>query len=693
MVSYRITDHPIIETIEKEKITFYYQNKRFTAFRGEMISSALFANGIKIFGNHHKDKSAQGIFCANGQCSQCIVTANGIAVKSCTTEIKEEMLITPITKLPPIAIDDTPIKKTYPVPEFKPDVLIMGGGPAGLSAAIELASHGIKIIIADDKKILGGKLTLQTHNFFGSSKECYAGIRGTNIAKTLVEKIKKISNIKIWLNSPVVGVFSDKRIGVNKNGNYALVNPKIFLVAAGARERALAFPGCDLPGVYGAGAFQTLVNRDLIKPANKLFILGGGNVGLIAAYHALQAGINVIGLSEALPECGGYKVHLDKIKRLGIQVHTSNTILEAVGNNKVEKITTVKVDQNFKPLSGTEKQFKIDTLLIAVGLTPINEILIKAKKFGIKTYSAGDADVIAEASSAIFGGKIIGCQILKDMKYNIEIPTEWHNFAQILKSRPGKIINLKKKIETKNLIYPIIRCTQEIPCDPCVNACSKKSIKLSGKSIINLPSFSGECVGCGKCVAVCPGLAITLVDENYDTKKKTAKVIIPWELSDSRLKINDIKTTTGYEGEIIGKGKVIDIKNAKWQDKRKLVHMEVPFNDAQLIAGISICNPVKSKSVNNEYHSDEDIIICRCERVTKKQIVEKIKEGFRDINQLKAELRTGMGACGGKTCINLILNIFKEYGINPKTVEPHVYRPLELEVPLSSFINKEKDDS
>ena len=689
-MDYRITDHPVLECREKENISFYYQDKKLNAFKDEVISSALFANGIRIFGKHHKDESEQGIFCANGQCAHCLVIADGKAVKSCITKVEKNMIVEPITEIPPLPDLSSPTEKSSAIKEYKTEVFIMGGGPAGLSAAIELASQGVQVIIADDKSVLGGKLGLQTHNFFGSAKECYAGVRGMDIGTILAEKIKEFDNIKIWLNSPVVGVFSDKRIGVNKDGKYVLVNPERFLVAAGAREKALAFPGCDLPGVYGAGAFQTLVNRDLVKAADKLFIVGGGNVGLIAAYHALQAGIDVLGLVEALPECGGYKVHLDKIKRLGVPVWTSHTVLKATGKGKLEKITIAKVDQNFKPVPGTETEFKTDTLLIAVGLSSVNEMLKSSKKFDIKTYAAGDADVIAEASAAIFGGKIVGRQILKDMSYNIEIPSEWAEIAKILESRPGKTIELKKPNKGRSKTYPVIRCTQEIPCNPCVDVCFKKSINLDGQSIMELPLFEGECTGCGKCVAICPGLAITLVDESYDTEKQKAKVIIPWELPDSTLKIGDIKITTGYEGETIGHGKVIAIKKAKWQDRRNLIHLEVPFEEAQLVAGISACASVKGKPVDNVKCSDEDIIICRCERVTKKQVVDKIKEGYRDINQLKPQLRIGMGPCGGKTCLNLIRGIFKEYNIEPDSVEEHVYRPLELEVPLSVFLSEEK---
>jgi sarcosine oxidase, subunit alpha len=691
MSDYRITKHPVLSPLKRRTIDFFYRKIPLKAHEGEMISTALFANGIRTFGKHHKDNSAQGIFCANGQCAQCLVIADGKSVKSCVTPISRGMVVLPIDEIPNLPPEDTPIQGSLPsIDEFTTDVFIMGGGPAGLSAAIEIASKGVNVIIADDKNLLGGKLGLQTHNFFGSAKECYAGVRGMDIGTILSDKVYKFDNITVWLNSPVVGAFSDKKIGVVKDGKYVLVQAERFLVTAGAREKALAFPGCDLPGVYGAGAFQTLVNRDMVKSSDKLFVLGGGNVGLIAAYHALQAGIDVFGLAEAMSECGGYKVHLDKIKRLGVPVWTSHTVIQAIGDGKLEKIIVAKIDENFLPIPGTEAEIEIDTLLIAVGLSSVNEMLKKANEFGIKTYAAGDANVIAEASAAIFGGKIIGRKILQDMNIDVNIPPEWKNIAEILESRPGKTAELSKPNKGTGKKYPVIRCTQEIPCNPCVDICFKNCISLKGDTIMNLPAFDGECTGCGKCVAICPGLAITLIDEEYDAEKQKAKVTIPWELPENSLKIGDIKTTTGYEGEVVGKGKVLAIKQAKWQDRRKLVHLEVPFDEAKLVAGIRAREPEKKISpASKTVYSDDDIIVCRCERATKQQIVDKIKSGYRDINAIKADLRIGMGPCGGKTCLNIIRGIFYEYGIDPDKLEQHVYRPFELEVPLSAFINRE----
>jgi sarcosine oxidase, subunit alpha len=686
----RITKHPILSVKQNKKfIDFTFNGKKYKAIEWEMISSALFANGIHVFGRHKKDGSPQGMFCANGQCAQCLVIANGIPVKSCITPITKGMDLRSLEGLPELLDDDKIIKTDGKIPIAKTQVLIVGGGPAGLSAAIELAKKKIKCIICDDKHVLGGKLTLQTHNFFGSIKDCYAGSRGIDIGDTLSELISKEKSISVWLNSPVVGIFSDKIVGVVKDGKYKLIKPDILLITAGAREKTLAFPGSDLPGVYGAGAFQTLVNRDLIRPTDKLFIVGGGNVGLIAAYHALQAGIDVIGLVEALPKVGGYKVHLDKIKRLGVPVYTSHTVLRAEGKNHLKQVIISKVDKDFKPVRGTEKVFFADTLLIAVGLTSIDELKKQAVKFGIKTFSAGDSDIISEASAAMLSGKIAAYQILKEMGYKINIPSEWKKLIDIFRGKTGPDKGLFPLPKNKD-IYPVIRCSELIPCNPCIEVCPFNSINIKDNNLMGRPKFEGKCIGCCKCVIICPGLAITIVDKRVDKTKKKAHVIVPWEMPEGLIKLGQTVVTSGNEGEIIGSGKVINIKNSKWQNKRELVTLEVPYNESDLVAGIQIKKqlPITKKPKVKETKDDE-IIICRCERVTKKEIKDYIKRtNTLDINAIKAALRVGMGPCGGKTCTDQIKLIYKELGIDLKEVEPPTERPFTQEIQIKTFLKK-----
>ena len=688
MAKARIKNHPILSVDKtKESITFTFNGKKISAKPKEMISSALFANGIHIFGHHEKDGSPQGIFCANGQCSQCLVIADGIPVKSCIVPVKDGMDVRSLDGLPTLLKDDEVVKTGKDIPIIKTPVLIIGGGPAGMSAAIELGKMGVKCIICDDKQDLGGKLSLQTHNFFGSIRDCFAGSRGMDIGNDLASLVKEDKKLDIWTNSPVVGVFIDGLVGVVKDGKYVLVKPKRILVTAGAREKTIAFPGCDLPGVYGAGAFQTLVNRDLIKPTKKLFIVGGGNVGLIGAYHALQAGIDVMGIVEALPKCGGYKVHLDKIKRLGIPIYTSHTVLKAEGKDHLKRVIISEIDEKFRPIKGTETVFEADTLLIAVGLTPVDELRKQAEKIGLKTYAAGDADIIAEASAAMFSGRITARKMLIDMGYDVEVPPEWEEMVNILRSRPGPIKEPHFFPKNKD-VYPAIHCAQEIPCNPCTEACVLQSIKIKESSMMGRPQFEGDCLGCARCVALCPGLAITLVDKKYDKSKKTARIIIPWEMPEGIIKIGQKVTTTGMNGEIIGKGKVIAIKEAKWQNKRQLVSLELPYKNADKVVSVRIREPLgKETTTATKAVEDGEAIICRCERVTKKEIVDYIKKtGVKDINAVKAALRVGMGPCGGKTCTELVMRIFRELGIDLKDVEPPVDRPFTQEVPLKAFL-------
>jgi len=693
MTDRRISRHPILNPDTRETVTFTFNGKSYGAREGEMISSAMMAHGIAIFNKHHRDGAPQGIFCANGQCSQCLVMVDGLPKKACITPVKEGMQVQELDGLPELSPDDD-IVPASAVPVIETDILIVGGGPAGLSAATELAASGLHMIIADDKQVLGGKLGLQTHNFFGSIRDCHAGMRGMDIGTLLSEEAEELPNTEIWLDSPVVGVFSDGFVGIVRAGVYHLVKPKHLLVTAGAREKTLAFPGCDLPGVYGGGAFQTLVNRDLVKASDKLFIVGGGNVGLIAAYHALQAGIEVLGIVEALPQCGGYKVHLDKIKRLGIPIWTAHTILKAEGDGKLERVTIAAIDSTFTPQPGTERSFDCDTLLVAVGLSPVDELLEKARKFGFSTYAAGDADVIAEASAAIFSGRITGRKMLQDLGYDIEVPDEWYEMLGMLRSKPGQMHELSTWHKPEAKIYPVIRCVQEIPCNPCTEVCPKNSIHTQNGKLTGVPLFTNECIGCTRCVAICPGLAITLVDRDYDPEGELALVTIPWEMPVDVVKPGQEVRTTGFQGEIIGSGRVVAVKDSKWQNHRRLMLLEVPARDADAVAGVRVYDPPeKVPGTPATQEDDRDIIICRCERVTKGEIIDYIHEtGCTDFNALKAALRVGMGPCGSKTCSELAMRIFRQELGRDADIEPHTERPFTQEVPISAFL-KGGDDS
>ncbi|MFW6369150.1 MAG: (2Fe-2S)-binding protein, partial [Myxococcota bacterium] len=206
MTDHRIQEHPVLQPGEQAKLSFFWKGEELEARRGEVIASALFANGIRIFGHHHKDEAPLGIFCANGQCAQCSVIADGIPVKSCMVPVKEGMRVEPLAgraALPEVEADHAPAFRD--IESLETECLIIGGGPAGLAAAIELGRAGVNVMLVDDKHALGGKLVLQTHKFFGSIDACHAGTRGMDIGKKLEEQVRSFENVRVWTETTAVG--------------------------------------------------------------------------------------------------------------------------------------------------------------------------------------------------------------------------------------------------------------------------------------------------------------------------------------------------------------------------------------------------------------------------------------------------------------------------------------------------------
>ncbi len=311
------------------------------------------------------------------------------------------------------------------------DIVVVGGGPAGLAAATTAAKCKAKILLVDEGLQLGGQLIKQTHKFFGSSEQ-FAGIRGIDIAHNFIDEISHLSNIEILIQSTATGFFEDGVLTILEgyNGNrLSKVKPRRLIIATGASENMLSFINNDLPGVYGAGAVQTLMNVYGVIPGKAVLMVGAGNIGLIVSYQLLQAGIEVKAIVEALPCIGGYWVHASKIRRLGIPIYTRCTLKEVKGKEEVEGVTICNIDDKFNFIPGSERELSVDTVCLAVGLSPLAELLWQAgcemayipelcgyvakRDENMKTsldhiYIAGDVAGIEEASSAMVEGQIAG---------------------------------------------------------------------------------------------------------------------------------------------------------------------------------------------------------------------------------------------------------------------------------------------
>jgi sarcosine oxidase subunit alpha len=319
------------------------------------------------------------------------------------------------------------------------DVIIVGGGPSGLCSAIALGKTNLKVLLLERDPFLGGQLVKQTHMFFGS-KEQYAGTRGFEIGKMLENQVRGKSNITIQTDCIASAYYPEEKFLLTLQNDKKLnrVSFKKIIIATGASEKFLLFENNAIPGIYGAGAVQTLMNLYGVLPGQEVVMVGSGNIGLIVSYQLMQAGAKVKAIIEAAPQVGGYFVHAAKIRRLGVPILTKTTIKKAIGEKAITGVETIELDNQWNMIPGTEKQLTCDTLCLSVGLNPLTELLfqmgcemkyvpelsgsVPIRDFDLKTtnhdvYIAGDAAGVEEASSAMLEGTIAGISVAESLGF------------------------------------------------------------------------------------------------------------------------------------------------------------------------------------------------------------------------------------------------------------------------------------
>ena len=320
------------------------------------------------------------------------------------------------------------------------EIEVVGGGPAGLCAALQAARMGAQVTLLEGDDRLGGQLIKQTHMFFGSQKQ-HAGTRGVDISTMLVKELEQMPNVEIRTNAMVLGRYEDGALTVDDNDQFKVIYPKKAIFATGASEKMLMFANNDMPGVYGAGAVQTLMNVYGVKPADRVLMVGAGNIGLIVSYQLMQAGVQVAAILDAGPRIGGYLVHAAKIRRAGVPIMTRHSIKEAVGTDRVTGAVIVQLDEKWQPIPGTEQTIACDAICLAVGLSPFADLFwqagcdmkfipelgghVPARGQDMQTsvegiFVAGDVGGIEEASSAMVEGYLAGLNAAAALGYGGE---------------------------------------------------------------------------------------------------------------------------------------------------------------------------------------------------------------------------------------------------------------------------------
>ena len=289
------------------------------------------------------------------------------------------------------------------------DLIIIGGGPAGLAAAVAAKDNGIdNILILERDKSLGGILQQCIHNGFGlhTFKE---ELTGPEYAARFIEQVEE-RGIEYKLNTMVMDISPEKVVtATNREDGILLLQAKAIILAMGCRERsrgALNIPGYRPAGIYSAGTAQHLVNMEGLMPGKEVVILGSGDIGLIMARRMTLEGAKVKVVAELMPYSGGLKRNIVQcLDDFDIPLKLSHTVIDIEGKHRVEAVTIAEVGPDRKPIPGTEERYTCDTLLLSCGLLPENEL---SKSAGVELSQVTSGPVVNDSLETSVNG-IFAC--------------------------------------------------------------------------------------------------------------------------------------------------------------------------------------------------------------------------------------------------------------------------------------------
>lgn len=292
------------------------------------------------------------------------------------------------------------------------DVVIIGGGPAGLAAAVKLKEYGIdNIVILEREKKLGGILRQCIHDGFGLTR-FKETLSGPEYAQRFIDQIND-NDIEYISDTTVIDLTSNKKvIAVNKNGLLEF-EAKAIILAMGCRERtrgAISIPGSRPAGVYTAGVAQSYINLQNTMVGKNVIILGSGDIGLIMARRMTLEGAKVEGVFEILPYASGLPRNIQQcLNDYNIPLYLSHTVTKIKGKSRIEGISVSEVDENMQIIEGTQEDYDCDTLILSVGLIPENELSLKA---GIKLDNNTKGPIINENYETSVEGIFVAGNVL-----------------------------------------------------------------------------------------------------------------------------------------------------------------------------------------------------------------------------------------------------------------------------------------
>jgi len=659
---YKITEHPILAVPEENLHSFIFEGKTVTGQKGQTIAAALHQAGFPVHHHSLKDRN-RTMECGIGKCGACEMVVDGHIRRICITKVDSVKEVhragTESFSEVRSATEDAP-KKIY-----KTTVAIIGAGPAGLAVREELRAAGVDNLVIDNNSSIGGQFRMQTHQFFFfEKKRKFGGMRGFDIAETLAGNSRE----GILLDSVVWDILEGKRLAVKNVATQEIfyVDADQLVVAAGALPFMPAFKNDDLPGVYTAAVVQRMMNTEFTLLGKNILTVGAGNIGYLTSYQAMQAGAKVKAIIEAMPAEGGFPVQANRVRRLGIPILTSYTLVEAIPNADRTGITGAVIAkcENFEPIPGTEVRIDgIDCINICTGLLPDNQLLKKgAEVFGRACHGVGDAVRIGEGTSAVLRGRQCAYEVMMDLGKRVDYSAYLTISKDYVDSqqRPVRLLDKPTMPSAERKAakgFVIADCLYGFACNPCSFSCKQGAITKSSTSVTPVIDYD-KCIGCMECVAQCPGLAI------FGYRPDRSQLFLPLEfnLPDGAKDVflvdnNGAKVGEGEIERVIPKPnktniavvKVLRLEGGSLTDVRGFILKENYPEPLKLVR----CDADGSETY-----------VCHCEDVSLKELLETLK-GRQSITaqELKHVTRLGMGPCRGSRCLPRAKQVLRAHGI------------------------------
>jgi sarcosine oxidase subunit alpha len=463
----RLPEHDAQLLDRSKRVTFTFDGKPVEAFEGEVVASALHAAGQRIFSRSFKYHRPRGLLCVSGRCPSCLMNVDGApSIRSCTATVRQGMEVKHQNAWPSLGRDVFSVldklDKLLPVGFYyksliRPrilwklaspiirriaglgrisistghdehsehlhrhtDVAVIGGGPAGMAAALEAAGLGVRVTLIDDQTSLGGHLRSQTRA--SNAIPEYAGRPGYQVAAQLAKAVEDEPNIEVLFDATAFGLFEGGLVGVHQGKRLVKLRTRETVVATGANEVPLVFRNNDLPGIMlGTGA-QRLAILYGVKPGERAVVVTSNDTGYSVAAELMAAGVKIVAVADSRPALPEGLAELQALRDAHVPLLAAHTVKEAHGTKHVTGITLAGTEEG---IFAKQERFSCGLVCLSVGFQPATSLLSQAgsrlhfdaelgesvpAELAPSVYTAGEVTGIHHAHAAMLQGRIAGIE-------------------------------------------------------------------------------------------------------------------------------------------------------------------------------------------------------------------------------------------------------------------------------------------